>query len=124
MGRFALTFQSVQSTESILQNVSVANLNTIGMVADFIATKRNKKTDTSTNEELFRVLEDEFEEISEVFNEGAELAPSQHIGDEYTWLEEEIADVLIVCLTWLHHKNCNINSLVRKKMLYNLNRKD
>lgn len=124
MGKFALIPQSIKSVESILQSVSVANLNTLGMVADFIATKRNKKTDTTNNEELFRALEDELEEISEVLNEGAELASSQHIGDEYTWLEEEIADVLIVCLAWLHHKNCNINSLVRKKMFYNLNRKD
>jgi len=48
---------------------------------------------------------------------------SPHI-KEYLDVEEELADVIIVALSTLHHFKCDIDSLIEAKMNYNKNRMD
>jgi hypothetical protein len=43
---------------------------------------------------------------------------------EYLDVEEELADVIIVALSTLHHFKCDIDSLIEAKMNYNKNRMD
>lgn len=61
------------------------------------------------------------EEVAEVFECTGEKSP--HI-KEYLDVEEELADVIIVALSTLHHFKCDIDSLIEAKMNYNKNRMD
>ena len=59
--------------------------------------------------------------VAEVFECTGEKSP--HI-KEYLDVEEELADVIIVALSTLHHFKCDIDSLIEAKMNYNKNRMD
>lgn len=53
------------------------------------------------------------------FLEADEQAPSGHI-PEYTEAQEELADILITCLTELHRRNVDIEGIITKKLTFNL----
>ena len=74
--------------------------------------------DNDSNNNLHRDL---LEEVAEVFECTGEKSP--HI-KEYLDVEEELADVIIVALSTLHHFKCDIDSLIEAKMNYNKNRMD
>lgn len=60
-------------------------------------------------------------ELSE-FNIASETDPSEHI-PEYTEAQEELADILITCLTELHRRNVDVEAIITKKLESNQNRK-
>lgn len=56
------------------------------------------------------------------FDGASETGPSDHI-PEYTEAEEELADILITCLTELHRRNVDVEAIITKKLEFNQNRK-
>lgn len=51
----------------------------------------------------------------------SELTKSEHL-PQYTEAEEELADVLIVCLTELHRRGTNVEEIVKAKIEFNKKR--
>lgn len=51
----------------------------------------------------------------------SELTKSEHL-PQYTEAEEELADVLIVCLTELHRRGTNVEEIVKAKIEFNKTR--
>ena len=89
-------------------------LNEIAQKAYECAVRRGKiDPDNDSNNNLHRDL---LEEVAEVFECTGEKSP--HI-KEYLDVEEELADVIIVALSTLHHFKCDIDSLIEAKMNYN-----
>lgn len=56
------------------------------------------------------------------FDGASETGPSDHL-PEYTEAQEELADILITCLTELHHRNVDVEAIITKKLEFNQNRK-
>ena len=97
----------------------MGKLNEIAQKAYEWAVRRGKiDPDNDSNNNLHRDL---LEEVAEVFECTGEKSP--HI-KEYLDVEEELADVIIVALSTLHHFKCDIDSLIEAKMNYNKNRMD
>lgn len=97
----------------------MGKLNEIAQKAYECAVRRGKiDPDNDSNNNLHRDL---LEEVAEVFECTGEKSP--HI-KEYLDVEEELADVIIVALSTLHHFKCDIDSLIEAKMNYNKNRMD
>lgn len=59
-------------------------------------------------------------ELSE-FDRASETDPSDHL-PEYTEAQEELADILITCLTELHRRNVDVEAIITKKLEFNQNR--
>ena len=94
-------------------------LNEIAQKAYECAVRRGKiDPDNDSNNNLHRDL---LEEVAEVFECTGEKSP--HI-KEYLDVEEELADVIIVALSTLHHFKCDIDSLIEAKLNYNNYRMD
>lgn len=92
----------------------MGKLNEIAHKAYECAVRRGKiDPDNDSNNNLHRDL---LEEVAEVFECTGEKSP--HI-KEYLDVEEELADVIIVALSTLHHFKCDIDSLIEAKMNYN-----
>lgn len=86
-------------------------LNEIAQKAYECAVRRGKiDPDNDSNNNLHRDL---LEEVAEVFECTGEKSP--HI-KEYLDVEEELADVIIVALSTLHHFKCDIDSLIEAKI--------
>ena len=60
-------------------------------------------------------------EIDE-FQMADEKKPSIHV-PIYTEAQEELADIIIGCLTELHKRGTDIEAIIRHKMIYNQGRK-
>lgn len=60
------------------------------------------------------------EELME-FIKAEESKPSEHI-PEYTEAEEELADILITCLTELSRRNVDVERIITMKMEFNEHR--
>ena len=91
----------------------MGKLNEIAQKAYECAVRRGKiDPDNDSNNNLHRDL---LEEVAEVFECTGEKSP--HI-KEYLDVEEELADVIIVALSTLHHFKCDIDSLIEAKMNY------
>lgn len=92
----------------------MGKLNEIAHKAYECAVRRGKIDPDNLHRDLL-------EEVAEVFECTGEKSP--HI-KEYLDVEEELADVIIVALSTLHHFKCDIDSLIEAKMNYNKNRMD
>lgn len=78
------------------------------------AIKRNKTGDSPNHDKDVLVLLEEFTE----FSKASEDKPSEHL-PEYTEAAEELADILIGCLTELYKRNVDVGSIIRDKINYN-----
>ncbi|MEL5894223.1 MazG nucleotide pyrophosphohydrolase domain-containing protein [Bacteroides sp. GD17] len=97
----------------------MGKLNEIAQIAYDCAVRRGKiDPDNDKNNNLRRDL---LEEVAEVFESTGDK--SHHIKD-YLDVEEELADVILVALSTLHHFKCDIDSLVEAKMKFNQKRTD
>lgn len=82
------------------------------------AIRRGKiKTSLIDHQETVETLGEEFMEMVK----SKESVWSEHLLD-FTETEEELADILIGCLTELHKRNVDIKEIVTKKVEYNENR--
>lgn len=55
------------------------------------------------------------------FREASEIEPSEHL-PEYTEAQEELADVLICCLTELHRRGVDVERIIKEKIEFNKTR--
>ena len=88
------------------------DLNKLAALAYDCAVKRNKITGHHDWEEFMKDLSSEF----------AELACSGHIGKNVT--SEELADVILVCISIANHYHIDIEKAILDKMRFNSERND
>lgn len=93
---------------------SSADFNVVAHDACKNAVARHK-TEFSPNHEkdVLSILE----ELSE-FAKASEEKPSEHL-PEYTEAAEELADIIIGCMTELYKRNVDVGSIIRDKMNFN-----
>lgn len=89
-------------------------LTTLGARSYAGAVKRGKTSSVCTHYDTFWGI---FEELKE-FRESFEGTPSEHLPD-YSQAQEELADILICCLTELHRRGVDIDKLILDKIQYN-----
>ena len=94
------------------------NLNNIAALCAENAKKRGKVKHHVLH---FLTWCDIFDELDE-FDKASEKLHSDHL-PEYTEAQEELADILITCLTELHRRNVDIEAIITKKLEFNQNRK-
>ena len=99
------------------------NINEIAEHAYKRALERGKITEVSAPmkryAECTNSLKDEFYELLKA----NEDVSSEHIS-EYSEVQEELVDILIVCLTELHRRNDNVERIIMRKLDYNDKRID
>lgn len=92
-------------------------INDMAMTAFNTAIIRGKtQKDLSHNDTFWSILE----ELKE-FREASEVDKSEHL-PEYTQAQEELTDVLICCLTELHHREVDVERIIKAKIEYNKTR--
>lgn len=94
------------------------NLNEIAKKAHDCAVKRGKISPLDAENNFYRDL---LNEVAEVFNTAGETSP--HI-EHFTDFEEELADVILVAMSTLHHFGSNVEALLKAKMEFNQIRTD
>lgn len=96
----------------------VENLNEIAKKAHDCAVRRGKISPIDEENNFYRDL---LNEVAEVFN--AEGKTSPHI-EHFSDFEEELADVILVAMSTLHHFGSNVDALIKAKMDFNQIRND
>ena len=94
------------------------NLNQLAKDAYECALRRKKTTPSVNHIATARSIDGELAE----FLEANEFIGSAHITG-YTEAQEELADILIVCLTELHKRGANVEAIVLDKIFFNFQRK-
>lgn len=95
----------------------IPRINDLAKQAHETAVKRGKTSeDTSHLDTFFGILS----ELKE-FREASEIDPSEHL-PQYTQAQEELADVLICCLTELHRRGMDVEEIIKAKIEYNKKR--
>lgn len=96
-------------------------MNELALITYHSALERKKISDTrdysQMHDEAHRSLLDEVKE----FSWAGEVAVSNHLPG-YTEAQEELADILIVCLIELHRRGTDIDKLIERKIKFNLTR--
>lgn len=96
---------------------TVTRINELAKQAHETAVKRGKTSkDLSHDETFFGILE----ELRE-FRVASEFGKSKHL-PEYTEAQEELADVLICCLTELHLRGVDVERIIKDKVEFNKTR--
>lgn len=93
------------------------DINSIASLCAETAFKRGKISDSV---EHWKTAGGISEELME-FIKADESKPSEHI-PEYTEAEEELADILITCLTELNRRSVDIEKIVIDKVVFNQKR--
>lgn len=95
----------------------IASISDLARQAFDTAIIRGKTSkDLSHNDTFFGILE----ELRE-FREASEVEKSEHL-PEYTEAQEELADVLICCLTELHMRGVDVERIIKDKVEFNKTR--
>lgn len=94
------------------------DLNALSSNCHKIATKRGKVGDKVIHWKSAGSISDELME----FIKANEESPSEHL-PEYTEAQEELADILITCLTELDRRNVDVEEIIMKKIEFNKIRK-
>ena len=82
------------------------------------ALQRKKITETDSNSERHKQAHESlFEELKE-FSWASEVRKSRHL-PQYTEAQEELADILITCLTELHRRGVDIEKIITDKVKFN-----
>lgn len=92
-------------------------INELALTAFNTAIIRGKiEKDLSHNETFFGI----FDELKE-FRDASEIDKSEHM-PQYTQAQEELADVLICCLTELHRREVDVERIIKEKVEFNKTR--
>ena len=95
----------------------MSEINKLAQTAFNTAIIRGKTSkDLSHDDTFFGFLE----ELRE-FREASEVEKSEHL-PEYTQAQEELADVLICCLTELHMRGVDVERIIKDKVEFNKTR--
>lgn len=90
------------------------DLTTLSRMAFESAIKRKKTKIGLSPAETAKGIQAEVKELSKA----RPFEPSPHIS-RYTEVEEELADILICCLTELYARGCNVQQVLEAKIAYN-----
>ena len=93
------------------------NLNQLAQDAYECALRRKKTTPSVNHIATANSIDEELAE----FLEASEVHDSLHI--PYPEAQEELADILIVCLTELHKRGTNVEAIIKEKINFNKNRR-
>lgn len=99
------------------ENPLSENINHLARRAYTNAIIRGKTTKTPSHLDNFFSI---FEELKEL-KEASERTPSEHL-TRYTEAAEELADILIACLTELHSRGVDVQQILIDKITYNESR--
>lgn len=88
-------------------------LNTLAQEAYKNALKRGKINPEDDHETRWSGIWQELDEFHHATDN-----PSEHL-PQYTERQEELADVLICCLTELHHEGVDVQKIIEEKITYN-----
>lgn len=94
------------------------NLNQLAQDAYECALRRKKTTASVNHIATANSIDEELAELLDA----NEVHDSVHITG-YTEVQEELADILIVCLTELHKRGTNVEAIITDKINFNLQRK-
>lgn len=95
----------------------MSEINKLAQTAYNTAITRGKTSkDLSHDDTFFGILE----ELRE-FRVASEFRKSKHL-PEYTEAQEELADVLICCLTELHRRGVDVEKIIKEKVEFNKTR--
>ena len=108
-------------TEAEVMNYLIAmtkenQINNLAREAYNNAIRRGKITPEDSHEIIYIGINQELNEFCDATNE-----PSEHL-PQYTQRQEELADVLICCLTELHREGVDVEEIVTDKINYNKTR--
>lgn len=92
------------------------NLNQLAQDAYECALRRKKTTPSVNHIATANSIDEELAE----FLEASEVHDSLHI--TYPEAQEELADILIVCLTELHKRGANVEAIIIDKIKFNQHR--
>ena len=95
----------------------MVNLNTLAKSCQEIAAKRGKITSDLAHWPSAGSISEELME----FIRASEEKPSEHL-PQYTEAQEELADILIVCLTELDRRGVDIEEIIIDKIAFNKTR--
>lgn len=96
---------------------TVTRINDLAKQAHETAVRRGKTSEDALHLDTFFGILSELKE----FREASEIDPSEHL-PEYTEAQEELADVLICCLTELHRRDTNVEEILKAKIEFNKTR--
>ena len=92
-------------------------INQLAQTAFDTAIIRGKTSKDTTHDETFFGILEELRE----FRVASEFGKSKHLS-EYTEAQEELADVLICCLTELHRRGVDVERIIKEKIEFNKTR--
>lgn len=93
------------------------NINQLAQTAFDTAIIRGKTAKDMNHLDTFFSILSELKE----FREAGETKKSEHLS-EYTETQEELADVLICCLTELHRRGVDVEEIIKAKIEFNKTR--
>ena len=93
------------------------NINELAQTAYETAIIRGKTSEDASHLDTYFGILSELKE----FREASEIDPSEHL-PQYTQAQEELADVLICCLTELHRRGVDVEEIIKAKIEYNKKR--
>ena len=96
----------------------MTDLNQLASTCHMIAVNRGKVGDKIKHWKSASSISDELME----FIRASEEKPSEHL-PEYTEAQEELADILITCLTELDRRKVDVEEIIMKKIEFNKIRK-
>lgn len=96
---------------------TVTRINDLARQAFNNAIIRGKTSKDATHNDSFFDILDELKE----FKDASEFQKSEHL-PQYTEAQEELADVLICCLTELHRRGVDVEKILRDKIEFNKKR--
>lgn len=95
----------------------IPRINNLAQTAFDTAIIRGKTAKDMNHLDTFFCILSELKE----FREAGETEKSEHL-PEYTQTQEELADVLICCLTELHRRGVDVERIVKEKIEFNKTR--
>lgn len=96
---------------------TVTRINDLAKQAHETAVRRGKTSEDALHLDTFFGILSELKE----FREAGEMEKSEHL-PEYTQAQEELADVLICCLTELHRRGVDVERIIKEKIEFNKTR--
>lgn len=94
----------------------MSEINNLAREAYCNALKRGKITREDSHEIIYIGINKELNEFCDATDN-----PSEHL-PQYTERQEELADVLICCLTELHREGVDVEEIIKAKIEYNKKR--
>lgn len=111
-----IRYMTESETMNYLISMQKQTINNLAREAYYNALKRGKTTPEDTQEIVYLGILAELNEFCDATDN-----PSEHL-PQYTEKQEELADVLICCLTELHREGVNVEEIITTKINYNKTR--